>query len=201
MSSTSWRRAFIFQSLLKPNAYIVTQGPTEETVTDFWRMVWQEKASCIVMLTKTFDFIKVSRRKLRKIQKLMFYSKVMCVQYWPASNELEETYGGIHIKVIQEEELANFRIRTFRLYKMDKEVGLGRYDTQLWIVIFFSLPDSDRGAVYPPVPFHRVALSLVSVRKCTSGVPKASPCCGWSSHQVQGGGANGGALQVSIYGV
>ncbi|KAL1502113.1 hypothetical protein ABEB36_007306 [Hypothenemus hampei] len=92
-------------SLLKPNAYIVTQGPTEETVTDFWRMVWQEKASCIVMLTKTFDFI-----------------KVMCVQYWPASNDLEETYGGIHIKVTQEEELANFRIRTFRLYKKENDI-------------------------------------------------------------------------------
>jgi len=51
---------YLLQSLLKPNAYIVTQGPTENTVTDFWRMVWQEKASCIVMLTKTFDFIKVS---------------------------------------------------------------------------------------------------------------------------------------------
>jgi protein tyrosine phosphatase len=51
---------YVLQSLLKPNAYIVTQGPTENTVTDFWRMVWQEKASCIVMLTKTFDFIKVS---------------------------------------------------------------------------------------------------------------------------------------------
>jgi protein tyrosine phosphatase len=48
-----------FQSLLKPNAYIVTQGPTEATVNDFWRMVWQESASCIVMLTKTFDFIRV----------------------------------------------------------------------------------------------------------------------------------------------
>lgn len=31
----------------------------ENTVTEFWRMVWQEQASCIVMLTKTFDFIKV----------------------------------------------------------------------------------------------------------------------------------------------
>lgn len=50
----------LLQSLLKPKAYIVTQGPTETTVNDFWRMVWQEKASCIVMLTKTFDFIKVS---------------------------------------------------------------------------------------------------------------------------------------------
>jgi protein tyrosine phosphatase len=48
-----------FQSILKPNAYIVTQGPMENTVTEFWRMVWQEQASCIVMLTKTFDFIKV----------------------------------------------------------------------------------------------------------------------------------------------
>lgn len=49
----------VFQSILKPNAYIVTQGPMENTVTEFWRMVWQEQASCIVMLTKTFDFIKV----------------------------------------------------------------------------------------------------------------------------------------------
>ncbi|KAJ8967654.1 hypothetical protein NQ317_011593 [Molorchus minor] len=97
----------LFQSLLKPNAYIVTQGPTEETVTDFWRMVWQEKASCIVMLTKTFDFI-----------------RVMCVQYWPASRELEEIYGGIHIHVVNEEELANFHIRTFRLYKNDENGSL-----------------------------------------------------------------------------
>lgn len=55
----------ILQSLLKPNAYIITQGPTEETVLDFWRMVWQEKACCIVMLTKTFDFIKVRPGKNR----------------------------------------------------------------------------------------------------------------------------------------
>ncbi|VVD01040.1 unnamed protein product, partial [Leptidea sinapis] len=60
-----------FQSILKPNAYIVTQGPTEET-------------------------------------------------YWPASKEKDETYGDITVGIVQEEELANFHIRTFRLYKTDK---------------------------------------------------------------------------------
>ncbi|XP_029677428.1 receptor-type tyrosine-protein phosphatase kappa isoform X2 [Formica exsecta] len=90
-------------SILKPNAYIVTQGPIENTVTEFWRMVWQEQASCIVMLTKTFDFI-----------------KVMCVQYWPASKDKDEEYGGIGVSVLKEEELANFHIRTIKLYKKNE---------------------------------------------------------------------------------
>lgn len=46
----------------------------------------------------------------------------MCVQYWPPSKDKDETYGGIHIGVAQEEELANFHIRTFRLYKKDGDV-------------------------------------------------------------------------------
>lgn len=74
-------------------------------------MVWQENVSCIVMLTKTFDF-----------------TKVMCVQYWAASKEKDECYGEqpehqIYIGVVKEEELANFHIRTFRLYKMHNNVS------------------------------------------------------------------------------
>ncbi|XP_071454736.1 receptor-type tyrosine-protein phosphatase kappa [Hetaerina americana] len=94
-------------SLLKPNAYIVTQGPTENTVHDFWRMVWSERASCIVMLTKTFDFI-----------------RVMCVQYWPAMVGRSEDYGDINVLVTAEEELANFHIRTIvlRLRKSAKPI-------------------------------------------------------------------------------
>ena len=107
----------MFQSLVQPKAYIVTQGPTESTMPDFWRMTWQEKASCIVMVTRTFDFI-----------------RVMCVQYWPAAkNRLillfpvkillfpfeiiqfpvirEEVYGGVGVTVESEEQLANFMIR------------------------------------------------------------------------------------------
>jgi len=91
-------------SLVQPKAYIVTQGPTENTIGDFWRMVWQERASCIVMVTRTFDFI-----------------RVMCVQYWPAGKNKEEVYSGVGVTVENEEQLANFMIRTIRLRKNGEE--------------------------------------------------------------------------------
>lgn len=31
--------------------YIATQGPIVNTVSDFWRMVWQERSPIIVMIT------------------------------------------------------------------------------------------------------------------------------------------------------
>ena len=50
-----FRHFYPLQSLTQPKAYIVTQGPTETSIGDFWRMVWQERASCIVMVTRS-DF-------------------------------------------------------------------------------------------------------------------------------------------------
>ncbi|KAG0703005.1 Receptor-type tyrosine-protein phosphatase U [Chionoecetes opilio] len=85
-------------SLLTPKAYVATQGPLENTIVDFWRLVWQQKTRLIVMLTKTFDFI-----------------KVMCVQYWPAMVGCSDHYEGIKVDLLKEEQLANFMIRTIRL--------------------------------------------------------------------------------------
>ena len=44
----------------------------------------------------------------------LFCFRVMCVQYWPAAKNREEVYGGVGITVEQEEQLANFMIRTIR---------------------------------------------------------------------------------------
>lgn len=87
-------------SYLKPNAYIAAQGPNENTIEDFWRMVWEQKSFVIVMLTKVFDFI-----------------KVMCNQYWPVERNKPERYGNLEVTLLYEEPLADFVIRTIRLTK------------------------------------------------------------------------------------
>ena len=46
--------------------------------------------------------------------------QVMCVQYWPAGKNREEVYSGVGVTVENEEQLANFMIRTIRLRKARK---------------------------------------------------------------------------------
>ena len=45
----------------------------------------------------------------------------MCVQYWPAGKNREEVYSGIGVTVENEEQLANFMIRTIRMRKVRKQ--------------------------------------------------------------------------------
>lgn len=58
----------------------------------------------------------------------------MCVQYWPPNKEKDETYGDISVGIVQEEELANFHIRTFRLYKTEKDVS-EKYKTEKDLIL------------------------------------------------------------------
>lgn len=49
--------------------------------------------------------------------------QVMCIQYWPPALEKTEVYGDIHIGIVNEEQLANFQIRTFRIWKETLDVS------------------------------------------------------------------------------
>lgn len=48
----------VFNSLQGYNTsreYIATQGPLSNTKDDFWRMVWEENSTTIVMVTQTIE--------------------------------------------------------------------------------------------------------------------------------------------------
>ena len=47
------------QGYEEARAYIATQGPMVGTVNDFWRMIWEQNVSTIVMLTKLIEDNKV----------------------------------------------------------------------------------------------------------------------------------------------
>uniref|UniRef100_A0A3P9LBI7 protein-tyrosine-phosphatase n=1 Tax=Oryzias latipes TaxID=8090 RepID=A0A3P9LBI7_ORYLA len=82
----------------KQNAYIATQGPLPETFGDFWRMVWEQRAATVVMMTKLEE-----------------KSRIKCDQYWPSRGT--ETYGMTQVTLLDTIELATFCVRTFSLHK------------------------------------------------------------------------------------
>ena len=54
------------------------------------------------------------------------FLQVMCVQYWPAGRRREEVYSGVGVMVENEEQLANFMIRTIRLRKVRYNLKLSQ---------------------------------------------------------------------------
>ncbi|XP_053606760.1 tyrosine-protein phosphatase Lar isoform X5 [Plodia interpunctella] len=80
----------------KHNAYVATQGPLQETFTDFWRMCWELRTSTIVMMTKLEE-----------------RTRIKCDQYWPSRGS--ETYGMMTVTIAEVQELATYCIRTFQV--------------------------------------------------------------------------------------
>uniref|UniRef100_A0A672Z996 Receptor-type tyrosine-protein phosphatase alpha n=1 Tax=Sphaeramia orbicularis TaxID=375764 RepID=A0A672Z996_9TELE len=76
------------------NKFIAAQGPKEETVNDFWRMIWEQNTATIVMVTN------LKERKECK-----------CAQYWPDQGCW--TYGNIRVSVEDTMVLVDYTIRKF----------------------------------------------------------------------------------------
>ncbi|XP_065346473.1 receptor-type tyrosine-protein phosphatase T-like [Cloeon dipterum] len=83
----------------RPKAYIACQGPMASTVDDFWRMVWQEKVSLIVMLTNLTEG-----------------EKVKCEKYWPDADQ-ESKFGRLTVRNMREEINTDYVSRNLLVFR------------------------------------------------------------------------------------
>ncbi|XP_062574199.1 receptor-type tyrosine-protein phosphatase alpha-like isoform X3 [Saccostrea cucullata] len=109
-SASDYINANYIQGAKQEQQYIAAQGPKQNTVNDFWTMVWQEHVSIIVMLTN-----------------LKEGNKTKCAKYWPEVNQ-NIIYGKMSVKMIEEKEYAFYSIRKFNIN--DKESKRPRFVTQ-----------------------------------------------------------------------
>ncbi|XP_068929051.1 tyrosine-protein phosphatase non-receptor type 5 isoform X2 [Petaurus breviceps papuanus] len=103
--------------------YIATQGPIVNTVSDFWRMVWQEHAPIIVMITNIEEM------------------NEKCTEYWP---EEQVVCDGVEITVKQVIQADDYRLRHITLKSGAEERSLRHY----W---FTSWPDQKTPDRAPPL--------------------------------------------------
>ncbi|XP_043919015.1 tyrosine-protein phosphatase non-receptor type 11-like, partial [Protopterus annectens] len=100
-------------------SYIATQGCLQNTVNDFWRMVYQENTHVIVMTTKE---VERGRNK--------------CVRYWPEENSFKE-YGNICIRNVEEHTAQDYVLRILELTRLDRH----EVPRQIWQYQYLSWPD------------------------------------------------------------
>ncbi|XP_059477251.1 uncharacterized protein LOC132197748 [Neocloeon triangulifer] len=86
----------------KDKAYIATQGPKPNTLVDFWRMVWQEQVSLIVMVAN-----------------LVETGKTKCEKYWPDERQVV-CVEGLQVLSIKEELTPDYIVRTLQIMNKDQ---------------------------------------------------------------------------------
>ncbi|XP_066486443.1 receptor-type tyrosine-protein phosphatase H [Tiliqua scincoides] len=90
--------------------FIAAQGPLPATLHDFWRMIWEQRITTLVMLTKCVES-----------------GRVKCEHYWP----LDYTpcvYDNITVSVVTETILPDWTIRDLRIKQTNEsEVRLARH--------------------------------------------------------------------------
>ncbi|XP_071054817.1 putative receptor-type tyrosine-protein phosphatase mosPTP-1 isoform X3 [Onthophagus taurus] len=89
-------------------AYIGTQGPLPSTFDCFWRMVWEQRVTIIVMITNL-----VERGRGSFFNRGSDYFERKCDMYWP--KEGVETYGVIQVRLVKEDVMATYTVRTLQI--------------------------------------------------------------------------------------
>ncbi|XP_053105996.1 receptor-type tyrosine-protein phosphatase C isoform X2 [Hemicordylus capensis] len=104
----------------EPRKYIAAQGPKDETTDDFWRMIWEQKATIIVMVTRCEEG-----------------NRIKCAKYWPSKEEETASYGDIVVKINECKVCPDYTIQKLHITNR-REKTTGRDVTHIQ---FTSWPD------------------------------------------------------------
>jgi receptor-type tyrosine-protein phosphatase gamma len=129
-------------------AFIGTQGPLPCTFDCFWRMIWEQRVTNIVMIT---NLVERGRRK--------------CDMYWPKDGT--ETYGVIQVKLVKEEVMATYTVRTFQIRHM-KLKKKKQFPSEKFVYQYHYTNWPDHGTPDHPLPV------LDFVRKSSNANPQDS---------------------------
>ncbi|XP_028629609.1 receptor-type tyrosine-protein phosphatase C isoform X2 [Grammomys surdaster] len=119
-AGSTYINASYIDGFKEPRKYIAAQGPRDETVDDFWRMIWEQKATVIVMVTRCEEG---NRNK--------------CAEYWPCMEEGTRAFRDVVVTINDHKRCPDYIIQKLNITHK-KEKATGREVTHIQ---FTSWPD------------------------------------------------------------
>uniref|UniRef100_A0A8D0RS47 protein-tyrosine-phosphatase n=1 Tax=Sus scrofa TaxID=9823 RepID=A0A8D0RS47_PIG len=119
-AGSNYINASYIDGFKEPRKYIAAQGPRDETIDDFWRMIWEQKATVIVMVTRCEEG-----------------NKNKCAEYWPSMEEGSHAYGDVIVEVNEHKRCPDYIIQKLTITNRKEKVN-GRAVTHIQ---FTSWPD------------------------------------------------------------
>ncbi|CAH1798657.1 unnamed protein product, partial [Owenia fusiformis] len=98
-----------------PREFIAAQGPLPGTKDDFWRMIWEQNVSLIVMVTQLIE-----------------RGRVKCEQYWPKEVGEPEFFGDLQVTLRSQSVLADYTIRVLDVTLGSTSRTLKHFNYTMW---------------------------------------------------------------------
>ncbi|KAJ1723528.1 Tyrosine-protein phosphatase non-receptor type 3 [Coemansia erecta] len=124
---------------LSANKYIATQGPLPHSVGDFWRMVWEQEARAVVMLTNPVEALR---------------SK--CAEYWPLQVGESKKWGELVVALQDERPMLGC------LSVVVRKISLSTGGVERLVTQFHYTEWPDHGVPKSPLPLLRIIDELRS---------------------------------------